>query len=348
MDTTVDDLQQRAIEFARHQDFGPRALEANLELTRVSPHNEGAWTRLARCYVERGQLDEAMHAVDAVLQVNPQNTIARNMQADIARRRNTSALTSAPPRARTRSTTPKTERTARPQRQAPLRLGGGFGRPQFAALAQLPPAQAIETLAPSIEPLLETLNDRPFAARAVESRNRNAQSAIKLFRPSSVFAGAPGHIYAHQYGGRWEPQFNIGWGQVWIRAGLGFNFSLEADAPDAERIVGQERALRYFERFQRLVNSEWRQLLVDWMGLNSGFVQLGSVEPERALLPRDAVARLIAINNPQELGWVFVGRWLFGDRPDDVELMADGPKLARWCEQAFTSLLPLWSSIYRG
>jgi cytochrome c-type biogenesis protein CcmH/NrfG len=85
--TSTSELQQRAIDFARTGDFGPQALATNLELARVAPANEGAWTRLSRCYMEGGQLDEATAALDAALQINPQNTIARSLMMEVTRRR---------------------------------------------------------------------------------------------------------------------------------------------------------------------------------------------------------------------------------------------------------------------
>ncbi|NUR53078.1 MAG: tetratricopeptide repeat protein, partial [Acidobacteria bacterium] len=77
-------LEQQAIDFARRGDFGLEAKRVNEELARHAPQNQGAWTRLARCCVELGLLDEATVAIDAVLQLNPQNTIARNLQGDVA------------------------------------------------------------------------------------------------------------------------------------------------------------------------------------------------------------------------------------------------------------------------
>ncbi|MGH9310199.1 MAG: tetratricopeptide repeat protein, partial [Vicinamibacterales bacterium] len=64
-------LEQRAIEFARRGDFGPEARSINEEITRLAPANQGAWTRLARCCMELGFLDDATAALDAALQVNP-------------------------------------------------------------------------------------------------------------------------------------------------------------------------------------------------------------------------------------------------------------------------------------
>ena len=48
MPSPLAELEQCAIDYAMAGDFGARALDANLELTRAAPANEGAWTRLAR------------------------------------------------------------------------------------------------------------------------------------------------------------------------------------------------------------------------------------------------------------------------------------------------------------
>ena len=80
-------LEQRAIDFAKRGDFGTDARSVNEEITRLVPANQGAWTRLARCCLELGQLDEATSALDAALQLNPQNTIARNLHIEVSKRR---------------------------------------------------------------------------------------------------------------------------------------------------------------------------------------------------------------------------------------------------------------------
>ena len=72
-------LEQQAIDFAKRGDFGPDARHVNEQLTTLSPSNQGAWTRLARCCLELGLLDDATSALDRALQLNPQNTIARNL-----------------------------------------------------------------------------------------------------------------------------------------------------------------------------------------------------------------------------------------------------------------------------
>ncbi len=87
MDTAIDQLQRRAIEFATSGNFGSDSLAANLELARLAPANEGAWTRLSRCYMEGGQLEEATGALDSVLAINPRNSIARSLMIEVNKRR---------------------------------------------------------------------------------------------------------------------------------------------------------------------------------------------------------------------------------------------------------------------
>ena len=343
MGSPVADLQQRAVEYARSGNFGPQALETNLELTRIAPANEGAWTRLARCYLEMGQLDEAAAALDAVLAVNAQNTIARNLQMEVTKRR---VAVSAPPE------TPRA-RSASSKRRGPATVSGGrgFGRPEFAALGQLPPASAAETLGPRFEALLMALNERAFASKAVDTRNRAGRSGVRLFRRNSIYSGSAGHVYSFHHGGRWEPQLNIGlfaaehWGRNCIRAGIGFN--LTQDGADPDREAGQERVLRFFEHFQRLVAVEWRQLLTQWMTANGGFIQYGGHPPALDLLPAKAVDWIVSCANPVAVGWVFVGRWLFADKAADAETLGDGRRLVAWTDATFTDLLPLWATLYR-
>ncbi len=87
MDTAIAQLQRRAIEFATSGNFGSDSLAANLELSRLAPDNEGAWTRLSRCYMEGGQLEEATGALDSVLAINPRNSIARSLKIEVNKRR---------------------------------------------------------------------------------------------------------------------------------------------------------------------------------------------------------------------------------------------------------------------
>jgi hypothetical protein len=343
--TPIQALEEQATGFARRGDFGVAARQVNEELTKAAPANAGAWTRLGRCCLELGQLDEATAALDAALQLNPQNTIASSLQQEVARRRvklSAAILPVKKPRAS----------TAKGRGKAESPVKGGFGRPEFATLAQLPAAAAVEALGPRIEAILMALSDRPFGDKIVEARHRAGQSGGKLFRRNSFYPGGAGHIYAFHHGGRWEPQLNLGFfaesrfGRSAIRAGIGFN--LAQGEIDREREAGQERLLAHFERFQLLVSSEWRQLLTDWMGANGGFIQYGKEGPSLDLLPKDAVNWLATTDDARELGWVFCGRWLFADRPGDADVMENATKLTKVLEQTFTDLLPLWMSVYRS
>jgi hypothetical protein len=338
------ELQQRAIDYARTGDFGADALATNLELSRIAPTNEGAWTRLSRCYLESGQLDAATMALDTVLQLNPQNTIARSLQTEVTRRRMVAA---APVRTRAPRASSGRERAAKPEKTRGGTLGG-FGRAEFVTLGQLAPAAALEALSSRLDALLMSLNDRPFAAKAVETRNRAGHSGARLFRRNTLQAVGPGHIRVCHQGGRREPQLAIGffsstpWGRDAIGAGIGFDLSVDRVGRE------QERALAFFAQFQQLAAGAWRSFLAQWMSGSSGFVQFGHQPPSTDLLPDDALARMIALQTPGELEWILYGRWLFADRMQDSDIIADGRRLVTWIETSFSDLLPVWSSLYRA
>ncbi|HEX2453677.1 MAG TPA: tetratricopeptide repeat protein [Vicinamibacterales bacterium] len=340
---SVAELQHRAVEYAKSGNFGPDAIDTNLQLAGLAPDNEGAWTRLARCYLESGRLDDATSATESALRLNPQNTIARSLQLEATKRRERAAAPAVSVRSAARPRTKKHQ----PAASGP----NAFGRPEFAALGQLPPATAVEVLGPRIETLLLALNERPFAARAVETRNRAGRTGAWVFRRNSIYSLNQGHVYAFQQGGRWEPQLNVGflsaaqWGRDAVRAGIGFNFA--PDEKDAGREVDREQIAASFERFQQLVSSTWRQLLTDWMGSNAGFLQYGERPPETSLMPADALAWIDGCRTPSDVGWVFLGSWLFPDRPNDAETAEDMRRLTAWTERTFADLLPLWGDIYR-
>lgn len=337
----ITSLEQKAIDFARRGDFGAEAKQVNEELAALAPQNQGAWTRLARCNIELGLLDDANAALERVLQINPQNMIARSLLQEAIRREVRLAPEPEPARGR----------GSRAKKAKSPGVRGGFGRAQFTALQQLAPNAALESLGPSIEALLMAVNERPFAATVVEARNRAGQSGSKLFRRNSFYAGGEGHLYAFHHGGRWEPQVNLGfysvpaWGRSALRAGIGFNFT--QSGADRDREAGQERIAAYHEAFQQLVSTDWRALLGDWMAANGGFIQYADRPPAVDLLPADAVAWLVNNHNAVEQGWVFVGGWLFSDRPQDAATMEDPAALLAWIERVFTDLLPLWTSVYR-
>jgi hypothetical protein len=321
---TLAELQRRAVELAKDNNFGPDALDVNLEITRVDAANQGAWTRLARCYLEQRRFPDAAGALATVLDLNPSNTIARSLLNEVTRRR----------------------AAALPAAEA----ASGFTSHDFDALGHLAPMDAAGVLGSRIQALLLSVNDQRTSVRIVESRTRAGQSGSRLFHRNSYHAGASGHIYAYHHGGRWEPQFNIGffsrtpWGGDWVRVGLGFNLADTGRDPDRDQ--GQEQIVSFFESFQRQVAGSWRSHLVEWMEKSGGFIQYGDRAPAMELLPKQAVEWLINCRNPLGQGWIFVGRWLSLDKPADAATLASMSKLVQAVDETFAALFPLWASIY--
>jgi hypothetical protein len=223
-------------------------------------------------------------------------------------------------------------------------------------LGQLAPAAAVEALGARVEALLMAINDGAFAARAVEARNRAGLSGARLFRRNTLRAPGPGHLRAFHQSVAWEPQLTVQffsatpWGRDAMAVGVGFDAGAVADGGESDGAGGQhrqERLLATFAQFQQLLGGAWRGFLAQWMSGSGGFVQLGERPPATDLLPQAALGALISMSDLREPGWAFVGRWLFADRANDADILADGRRLITWSESSFADLLPLWSSLYR-
>ena len=102
-----------------------------------------------------------------------------------------------------------------------------------------------------------------------------------------------------------------------------------------------------FAHFQQLISGPWRSFLSQWMSSSAGFIQHGAMPVSTDLLPDAALAWLGNCHHPAEVGWILFGRWLFLDRSQDQEILADGRRLLAWIDSGFTELLPLWASLYR-
>jgi hypothetical protein len=321
----VNALERRALELMKESDFGAEAVRVNTDIVGQEPARESAWTRLGRCYLEQRQFDEAVDALRSALSINPTNAIATRLLAEVRRQR---ALT---PTAKERATT-------------------GFSTREFAMLESLAPDEACRALRPRIEALFDAVNASAVAARIVQMRQRAGESGSKLFHANSFAAHAKGHIFAFHHGGRWEPQFNIGWfssppgARNCVRVGLGFSTS--PAGADADRTNGQERVLAFFERFQQTLDKAWKRELVSWMSANAGFIQYGNHPPATDLLAERAVEWLLNCRNAPAVGWIFVGRWLFHDNMDDAKILGDRAKLATIVDDTFRALYPVWLSTY--
>jgi tetratricopeptide (TPR) repeat protein len=311
--TDLDTLQRRALELMKQADFGPESIRVNTQIVALAPKDPGAWTRLGRCFLEQSQFDEAIAALRTALAISPTMTIATNLLGEVRKRR---ALT---PTAIERAAT-------------------GFSTREFALIETLTGDDLLKALRPRMETLFDVLNATSIAARIVEARHRNGGTGSKLYQMNSYYPGDAGHVYAFQYGGRWEPQFNLGWFAPpvmpgCLRIGIGFNLSPAGRDPD--RGAGQERVLRYFERFQQTVAKSWQRELARWMAASGGFIQYGLNPPDLAMLPDQGVERIVSCQNPVGVEWIFVGRWLFLDRPDDAKILSDRAKLATAVDETF-------------
>jgi hypothetical protein len=322
---TLADLQRRALEMMKQADFGPEAIRVNAEIVGQAPHDAGAWTRLGRCHLEQRNFDEAVSALRTALGLNPSSSVATSLLNEVRKRR---ALT---PTAAERATT-------------------GFSTREFALLESLSPDAAYKSLRPRIEALFETINGFSASARVVEARQRQGEAGSKLFHANSCSIGPPGHLFAFHHGGRWEPQFNLGWysppaGDNCFRVGLGFGVSRARHDSDS---AGQERALAFFERFQQTLERSWKRELARWLAASGGFIQYGRHPPAVDFLPERAIDWLLNCRNASELGWVFLGRWLFLDRSADAKILGERAKLAAFVEDTFRALLPIWVTTYAG
>jgi tetratricopeptide (TPR) repeat protein len=327
MTTDLKALEARALDLVKSKNFGAEAVQVNRAIIEIAPEHELAWTRLGRSHLEQRAFDDAVVALRKALSLNPQNRIATNLLDEVRRQR---AL--APPS------------VARPQT--------GFASREFAILATLPPEEACRALKTRVDALFETLNATPTARRIVETRQKTGARNSALFQSNSLFPGAAGHIYAVHYGGRWEPQFKMGWfasppyPEACFTVGIGFNLGPSARDPNAD--AGQERALAFFERFQQAVAARWRREIAGWMTTNGGFIQFGEEAPLVELLPEASLERLLTIRNGASLGRIFCGRWLFLDRAPDAAILGDRAKLAQVVEETFRVWLPIWLSVYDG
>jgi tetratricopeptide (TPR) repeat protein len=308
-------LERRALELAKQGDFGDEAAAVNAAIVDQAPKNAAALKRLGRCHLEQRRFDEAVDLLRRALALNPTDTIASNLLAEVRKRR---ALT---PKAAERAAT-------------------GFGAREFALLETLPPDQAARRLAPRTGALLTAINASSIAERIVAARRRRVAAGDELFHPADLIA-RQGHLHLVHHGGRFEPQWRMAWSGPpaldtrAFCAGLGFDGAGE----------GAEAVARAFERFQQALAATWRGPLAEWMAANGGFTQSGSGGPAVSLAPGAAVDALTdraALAN----GFVFVGRWWFLDRIADADALADRAKLARLVEDTFRTLVPLWLAAY--
>jgi hypothetical protein len=352
MPSAADD---RARALAVAQNFGPEALDLNRRLVAANPADAGSRTRLARCYLQAGLLDEAEAEYREVLRLNPRNLIAAGGLEAIEAQRH-------PPEAVSEKT-----RAARPARvrgdgaaraaAAPSSLSPssepvpqsftGFGPGDFAELAGCRRGEIQARFAPRVIDLVRRVNALTSSVEIAGIREAGKRQLFRVGR-SDVHPGNA-HWYVFNLGGRWEPQCNIGMyaGRPvgnWLRIGIGFNVT--EDGADSERATGVTQVRDYFRQFQRILASPRRSLLLGWMVKENGRLEYEHGGPRLEIREPSQAATLVAGIDADQCGWVFCGKWLRLDDLDEAAILSDPVLLVRTIDRVFTGLVPLWRALH--
>jgi tetratricopeptide (TPR) repeat protein len=361
----MSSAQDRVRALAIAQDFGALALELNRQLVESNPADLASRTRLGRCYLEAGRLEESEAEYREVLQADPKNRIAAGGLEAIERQRRAAELAAAGLAAPVRRTE-RVQRVARAPRvrdAKPRRepgssvlasLGpvpavfGGFEARDFIELNLCPRGEVQARFAPRVVDLIRRLNALPSAVEIAAVREPGRRQLFRLSR-AEVHARA-GHWSVASAGGRWEPQFNVGMyggrerSSDWLRVGLGFDLSDSGRDADVE--AGLRQVREWFKRFQGLLASPRRSLLSGWLIKEGGYVECDGSGPRADFTEASQAAEWLASADPSRLGWVFAGKWLSPARPDDAVILADPVSLVRTIDRVFIGLLPLWRALY--
>ncbi|RPJ70538.1 MAG: tetratricopeptide repeat protein [Acidobacteria bacterium] len=359
--------QERARALAVAQNFGPEALDLNRELVTSNPGDLASRTRLARCLLEAGRVEEAEAEYREVLRYDSKSRIAANAIEVIQQQRRRAELAAMgltePPRgvsvarAPRRAASPTSPRpSAEPSRaslrgQAVPHVFNGLQRRDFAELQLCPRGEIQERFAPRVLDLIRRVNALDSSREIAGVREPGRRQLFRLGR-GDVHVVA-GHWFVFNLGGRWEPQFNIGMyggvqkGGDWLRIGMGFNLTERGNDPDPAE--GLRAARDHFRRFQALLGSPKRSLFTGWMIKENGLIQhddgagprLDLADPSRSL-------DVILHAEPTRTEWVFFGKWLSPDREQDAVVLADPVSLVRTIDRAFIGLLPLWRAMWNG
>jgi tetratricopeptide (TPR) repeat protein len=346
-------LDDRARALAVAQDFGAEALDLNHRLVVANPADAGSRTRLARCYLQAGRLDEAEAEYREALRLNPHNRIAsggleaieqQRAQGEVAAKR---VRVARPGRVRREGATRPRESSLSPSPEPVPQTFTGLGPGDFAELAACRRSLVQARFAPRVRDLIRRVN---ALASSVEMAGIREPGRRQLFRVgrADVHPG-DAHWYVFNLGGRWEPQCNIGMygGQPvgdWVRVGLGFNLADEGADPD--RAAGVMKVRQHFRRFQEILASPRRSLFLGWMVKENARLQYNEGGPRLDIREPSQAASLIAECDPERTGWIFFGKWLRLEDADEAAILLDPVSLVRTIDRVFTGLVPLWRALH--
>jgi tetratricopeptide (TPR) repeat protein len=343
----------RARALAVAQDFGAEALDLNRRLVAANPADAGSRTRLARCYLQAGRLDEAEAEYREVLRLNPRNLIATGGLETLERQRHQGEVAAEEARA-ARPTRARRDGAARP-RASSLSTSAepvpqtftGFGRGDFAELAGCRRRLVSARFAPRVVDLVRRVNALASSAEIAGIREPGKRQLFRASR-SDVHAG-DAHWSVFNLGGRWEPQCNIGMygGQPvgnWVRIGIGFDLADEGADPD--RAAGVTKVRQHFRRFQEILTSPRRSLFLGWMVKENARLQCNEGGPRLDVREPPRAASLIAELDPERTEWMFFGKWLRLEDADEAAILVDPVTLVRTIDRVFTGLVPLWRALH--
>jgi hypothetical protein len=346
--------EDRARTLAIAQDFGAEALELNRQLVAANPVDAASRTRLGRCYLEAGRLDEAEAEYREVLRLDPKNRIAAGGLEALERKRHQGDVTVEAVKAR------RAERSHREREPAPRRPTGspssaslgpvpavfnGFEPRDFRELRTIARSEVQARFGPRVVDLVKRVNALQSSAEIAAIREPGRRQLFRLSR-AEVHAQND-QWFVFNAGARWEPQFNIGMyagaAGDWLRIGLGFDLSDSGRDADAESGVAQVR--EYFRRFQAVLESGRRSLFLGWMIKENGLIEYNRPGPRLDL--RDAVkaGEFLSGADRAQSEWVFLGKWLSPAQAEDAALLAEPVALVRTIDRVFAGLLPLWRAV---
>lgn len=344
----------RARTLAIAQDFGAEALELNRQLVAGDPGDAASRTRLARCLVQAGRLEEAESEYREVLRIEPKNRVAAGGLEAIERKRHEGDVTVEHVKAR-RQERVRREAAPRPAggfvsrsaAGAAPQIFNGFERRDFTELQMCPRNEVQARFAPRVVDLLKRVNALQSSAEIASIREPGKRQLFRLSR-AEVRAHA-GHWFVHNAGGRWEGQFNIGmYGGTartgdWLRIGIGFDLSDRGNDPNVDAGLPQLQA--EFRRFQSVLASPRRSLFLGWMIKEGGLIQYNTGGPRLDMRDALQAAELLAGAHAEDTTWVFLGKWLSPEQSEEATILAEPVSLVRTIDRVFAGLLPLWRAI---
>jgi len=336
------------------QDFGAEALDLNRRLVAANPTDAASRTRLARCYMQAGQLDEAEAEYREVLRHDPRSRIAAGGLEMIEQERRRREAPPEPPHV---ARVPRARREAPPARQraaaAPSALAEpvlqsftGFSAADFDVLRSCERRDAQARFGPRVVDLIKRVNALPSSVEAAGVREPGKRQLFRAGRADVHASDAQWSV--SNLGGRWEPQFNFGMhggpaAGNWLRIGIGYDLGGDGDGGDG---AGVANARNHLRRFQEVLASPRRSLFVGWMVKENGLIQYKSAGPRLDLREPSKAAAVLADADPVRTEWLFFGKWLSLEHPEDCATLSDPIGLVRTFDRVLLGLLPLWRALW--